>query len=38
MAKVAMALQKISKSKVDVDLLYQEVMETEAFEEDFLHR
>jgi hypothetical protein len=36
MAEVAMALQKISKSKLDVDLLYQEVMKTEGFEEDFL--
>ncbi|KAJ8428008.1 hypothetical protein Cgig2_032345 [Carnegiea gigantea] len=36
MAEVAMALQNISKSKLDVDLLYQEVMKTERFEEDFL--
>jgi len=36
MAEVAMALQKIIKSKLDVDLLYQEVMKTEGFEEDFL--
>ena len=36
MAEVAMALQKISKSKLNVDLLYQEVMKTEGFKEDFL--
>ena len=36
MAQVAMALQKISKSKLDVNFLYQEVMKTEGFEEDFL--
>jgi len=35
-AEVALALQKISKSKLDVDLLYQEVMRTEGFEEEFL--
>jgi len=35
-AEVAMTLQKISKSKLDVDLLYQEVMKTEGFEEDFM--
>ena len=28
MAEVVMALQKISKSKLDIDLLYQEVMKT----------
>jgi len=33
MVEVAMALQKISKSKLDVDLLYQEVMKIEEFEE-----
>ena len=31
-----MALQRICKSKLDVDLLYQEVMKTEGFEEDLL--
>ena len=36
MEEVAMALQKISKSKLDVDLLYQEVMKTEGFDEEFL--
>jgi len=36
MAEVAMALQKISKSKLDAELLYQEVMKTEGFQEDFL--
>jgi len=36
MAEVAMALQKISESKLDVDLLYKKVMKTEGFEEDFL--
>ncbi|KAJ8436610.1 hypothetical protein Cgig2_029856 [Carnegiea gigantea] len=35
MAKVVMALQKISKFKLDVDLLYQETMKIEGFEEDF---
>ncbi|KAJ8440609.1 hypothetical protein Cgig2_031026 [Carnegiea gigantea] len=34
--EVALALQKISKSKLDVDLLYQEVMRTEGFEDEFL--
>jgi len=36
MAEVVMALQKIFKSKLDDDLLYQEVMKTEGFEDDFL--
>jgi len=36
MEEVAMALQKVSKSKLDVDLLYQKVMKTEGFEEEFL--
>ena len=36
MAEVAVSLQKISKSKLNVDLLYQEVMKTVGFEEDFL--
>ena len=36
MAEVSMALQKISESKLDVDLLYKKVMKTEGFEEDFL--
>ncbi|KAJ8429590.1 hypothetical protein Cgig2_008561 [Carnegiea gigantea] len=36
MAEVAIALQKMFKSKLNVDLLYQEVMKTEGFEEDFL--
>jgi len=35
MAEVVMALQKISKCKLDIDFLYQEVMKTEGFEEDF---
>ena len=30
-------LHKISKSKLDIDLLYQEVMKTEGFEEEFLN-
>ena len=33
--EVALALQKISNSKLDVDLFYQEVMRTEGFEEEF---
>ena len=36
MEEVTMALQKISKFKFNVDLLCQEVMKTEGFEEDFL--
>jgi len=36
MGEVAAALQRISKSKLDVDLLYQEVMRIEGFEEEFL--
>ena len=31
-----MVLQKISKSKIDINLLYQEVIKTEGFEDDFL--
>jgi len=31
-----MTLQRISKSKLDVDLLYQEMMKTEGLENDFL--
>ena len=36
MEEVDMALQKILKFKLDVDLLYQEVMKIEGFEEEFL--
>jgi len=36
MGDVAAALQMISKSKLDIDLLYQEVMRIEGFEEEFL--
>ena len=36
MGEIAAALQRISKSKLDVDLLYQEVMRIEGSEEKFL--
>ena len=36
MGEVVAALQMISKSKLDVDLLYQEVMRIEGFEGEFL--
>uniref|UniRef100_A0A7C9CN93 Myb/SANT-like domain-containing protein n=1 Tax=Opuntia streptacantha TaxID=393608 RepID=A0A7C9CN93_OPUST len=36
MGEVVAALQRISKSKLDVDFLYQEVMRIEGFEEEFL--
>ena len=36
MGEIVTALQRISKSKLDVDLLYQEVMRIEGFEEEFL--
>jgi len=36
MEKVAAAVQRIYKSKLDVNLLYQEVMRIEGFEEGFL--
>uniref|UniRef100_A0A7C9CQJ2 Uncharacterized protein n=1 Tax=Opuntia streptacantha TaxID=393608 RepID=A0A7C9CQJ2_OPUST len=34
MGEVAAALQRIFKSKLDVDLLYQEVMKIEGYEEE----
>jgi len=36
--EVAIALQRISKSKLDVNLLYQDVMRIEGLEEEFLGR
>ncbi|KAJ8420621.1 hypothetical protein Cgig2_024211 [Carnegiea gigantea] len=36
--EVTITLQKISKSKLDVNRLYQQVMKTKGFEEDFLGR
>jgi len=36
MGEVATTFQRISKSKLDIDLLYQEVMRIERFEEEFL--